>query len=51
MDRFLTMGGLVTISLPEFVTGVVMILILSSTLGMAAIVQHHDAGRVYHRQS
>ena len=33
MDRFLTMGGLVTISLPEFVTGVVMILILSSTLG------------------
>ena len=33
MDRFLTMGGLVTISLPEFVTGVLMILILSSTLG------------------
>ena len=32
MDRLLTMGGLVTISLPEFVTGVVMILILSSTL-------------------
>ena len=32
MDRFLTMGGLVTISLPEFVTGVVLILILSSTL-------------------
>ena len=32
IDRFLTMGGLVTISLPEFVTGVVMILILSSTL-------------------
>ena len=32
VDRFLTMGGLVTISLPEFVTGVVMILILSSTL-------------------
>ena len=31
-DRFLTMGGLVTISLPEFVTGVVLILILSSTL-------------------
>ncbi len=33
MDRFLTMGGLVTISLPEFVTGVILILILSSTLG------------------
>ena len=33
VDRFLTMGGLITISLPEFVTGVVMILILSSTLG------------------
>ena len=32
VDRFLTMGGLITISLPEFVTGVVMILILSSTL-------------------
>ena len=32
VDRFLTMGGLVTISLPEFVTGVVMILIFSSTL-------------------
>ena len=32
VDRFFTMGGLVTISLPEFVTGVVMILILSSTL-------------------
>ena len=32
IDRFLTMGGLVTISLPEFVTGVVLILILSSTL-------------------
>ncbi len=33
IDRFLTMGGLITISLPEFVTGIVMILILSSTLG------------------
>ena len=33
MDRFLTMGSLVTISLPEFVTGVVLILILSTTLG------------------
>ena len=33
IDRFLTMGGLITISLPEFVTGVIMILILSSTLG------------------
>ena len=32
VDRFFTMGGLITISLPEFVTGVVMILILSSTL-------------------
>ena len=32
IDRFFTMGGLITISLPEFVTGVVMILILSSTL-------------------
>ena len=31
VDRFLTMGGLITISLPEFVTGVVMILIFSST--------------------
>ncbi len=33
IDRFLSMGGLVTISLPEFVTGVVMILVLSTMLG------------------
>ena len=32
-DRVLTLGGLVTISLPEFVTGIAMLLILSSTLG------------------
>ncbi len=32
-DRTLTLGGLITISLPEFVTGVLMILILSTTLG------------------
>ena len=32
-DRFLTLGGLVTISLPEFVTGIVLVLIFSSTLG------------------
>jgi len=32
IDRFLTMGSLITISLPEFVTGVIMILVLSSTL-------------------
>ena len=32
-DRFLTLGGLVTISLPEFVTGIVLVLVLSSTLG------------------
>ncbi len=33
LDRALTLGGLLTISLPEFVTGVVLVLILSSTLG------------------
>ena len=33
IDRFMTMGSLITISLPEFVTGVIMILVLSSTLG------------------
>ena len=33
IDRFLTMGSLITISLPEFVTGVTMVLVLSSTLG------------------
>lgn len=33
MDRVLTLGGLLTISLPEFVTGVVLVLILSTTLG------------------
>ena len=33
IDRFLTLGGLVTISLPEFVTGIVLVLVLSSTLG------------------
>ena len=32
-DRVLTLGGLVTISLPEFVTGIALLLILSSTLG------------------
>ena len=32
-DRVLTLGGLVTISLPEFVTGIVLLLVLSSTLG------------------
>lgn len=32
-DRVLTLGGLLTISLPEFVTGVVLVLILSTTLG------------------
>ena len=32
MDRFLSTGGLITISLPEFVTGVLMILILSTWL-------------------
>ena len=32
-DRILTLGGLVTISLPEFVTGIALLLILSSTLG------------------
>ena len=32
-DRVLTFGGLLTISLPEFVTGVVLVLILSTTLG------------------
>ena len=31
-DRVLTLGGLVTISLPEFVTGIALLLILSSTL-------------------
>ena len=33
LDRVLTLGGLLTISLPEFVTGVVLVLILSTTLG------------------
>ena len=33
IDRILTMGGLITISLPEFVIGIVLILVLSSTLG------------------
>lgn len=33
LDRVLTFGGLLTISLPEFVTGVVLVLILSTTLG------------------
>ena len=32
-DRVLTLGGLVTISLPEFVTGIALLLVLSSTLG------------------
>ena len=32
-DRILTLGGLVTISLPEFVTGIALLLVLSSTLG------------------
>ncbi len=32
-DRVLTFGGLLTISLPEFVTGVVLVLVLSTTLG------------------
>ena len=33
LDRVLTLGGLLTISLPEFVTGIVLVLILSTTLG------------------
>ena len=33
MDRVLTFGGLLTISLPEFVTGVILVLIFSTTLG------------------
>ncbi len=33
LDRLLTFGGLLTISLPEFVTGILLVLILSSTLG------------------
>ena len=32
-DRVLTLGGLITISLPEFVTGIALLLVLSSTLG------------------
>ena len=32
MDRFLSTGGLITISLPEFVTGVMMILIFATWL-------------------
>ena len=32
-DRVLTLVGLVTISLPEFVTGIALLLVLSSTLG------------------
>ena len=32
LDRFLSTGGLITISLPEFVTGVMMILVLSTWL-------------------
>ena len=32
-DRVLTLGGLVTISLPAFVTGIALLLVLSSTLG------------------
>ena len=33
MDRLLSQGSLLTISLPEFVTGVLLILLFSSTLG------------------
>lgn len=33
IDRFLTLGGLVTTSLPEFVTGIILVLVFSSTLG------------------
>ncbi len=33
LDRVLTLGGLFTISLPEFVTGIVLVLIFSTTLG------------------